>query len=108
MTDVIPSPVAKSIESLKGKKASEARTAPLISKFACLAFLTASSAASILLICPAPIPSVLVSSVMTIAFDFTKPTTFHAKRRALISFSVGFLLLTYSHSSSLVSYLSFS
>ena len=91
MTAVIPCFAASSTVSPKGKNASDAITAPF-------AFSPASSKAIFAeptrFICPAPTPSVLCSSVTTMALDFTCFTNLHANPNARHCASVGCTLVT--------------
>ena len=78
-----------SIESLNGKKASDATTQPL----GMSVFLKAIFVASTLLVWPPEILMILLFFATTIAFDFVCFTTLQAKSREEICESVGFLLV---------------
>ena len=75
--------------SAKGKKPSDASTAPRRSWPARFAFITATSTASTRLVCPEPSPISAVPRARATAFERAAATTSQAKRSAAISSALG-------------------
>ena len=90
MIDLILCFPIKSIESLNGKKASEARTAPGGIFVLVSAYLTASTR----LVCPPEILTIFLLCATTIALDFACLTAFQASLRVKSSVLVGAFLVT--------------
>ena len=95
MTSFIPDFPIASILSLKGKKASEAKTPPSTRSYP---IFKAICTASTLLTCPAPSPTVVFSFAIKIPFDLACFKTFHVKRAVLTSPEEGSLSVTISRS----------
>ena len=98
---VIPALWASSIQSLNGKKASDANTAPFvtpdpINSSACSIDCFV---AQILFTWPGPIPIDCLSFPKAMPLDFTYLTIFHVNSKSSNSFSVGFLSVTTSYPS---------
>jgi hypothetical protein len=87
----MPKSAARRTTSSKGKKASEASTAP---RAFSLAVFRACLAAAKRLVCPTPIPRVFPPLATTMALERTCFTTFQANQRSCHSASVGAFWVT--------------
>ena len=98
MIEAILASLANFMLSEKGKKASDAKTAPsklLFLSQDLLAFIMANCTESTLLVLPDPIPIVVLFLAITIALDLTYLTTLNAKTKSSISFFDGFFSCYY-------------
>jgi hypothetical protein len=92
----MPASCAIFTQSSNGKKASDARLAPFSSKLNCFAFSIACLSASILEVCPQPLPTSCLFLIKAIALLFKCLQMILPKSKSAFSFSVQCLAPTSS------------